>query len=131
MWEVENGEGIGEKWSWSSLLAELGPLVILPDDQDQADLQLYGPVGQRWGDPTAPCPVGSCKLGMFHTGPHTTDPPSHPYQEISAIMNPDADVTKQDLETRCTCRRPAQHLPSCPRYARMTGRSSPDPSDQG
>lgn len=133
VWRTETGGNVGERWGWSALLAELGPLVVLPDDQDPREAELYGPIGQRWGNPAKPCPKDSCLLGIFHVGPHEFAAPAIadarmfdlPAQPFSGEVRIDPN--------QCNCGRPQEHQPDCPRYAWMAGTAepSPTPPDQG
>lgn len=122
--------GLGEIHLWLSLLNDFGPLDVVPLTEEDMEIErLYGPFGQRWGNPDEPCPYiypvnpnWVCSLGVGHIGQHKTREgvfmsswePGDPEGPPTA-----AEVTKEDLETLCTCGRPAQHRPTCPRYKRM------------
>lgn len=100
---------------WWQAVVELGPLH--PVEQDPDDARLYGPIGQRWGDPDRPCWFGfgvdgarPCMLGENHTGPHR--------DQAGAELPPLARLTVNELGadlTPCTCGHPEQHRPECPR----------------
>src|SRR5688500_2202948 len=56
MWEPisrdEYGNRLSTHWYfWYALLAEHGPVTLLPEDVDPEETRLYGPPGARWGDP--------------------------------------------------------------------------------
>lgn len=118
LWECA-ATGVG--WAWPQLLSQFGPVALLPNDEDQEEARLYGPIGQRWGDPTKPCPHGSCRYGMFHIGPHEEADPM--IQDARVLDLPPvrfSGITRDDPDP-CNCGRPAAHLPGCPRRARMAG----------
>lgn len=114
---------------WASLLSD-GPLLLLADDTEPELVRLYGPTDAQWGDPSSPCPYGSCALGLFHIGAHI-DAEGRPLGQA----HPDdiergryaANVTSDDMETFCTCGHPGRHLPTCARYGRMTGAEQATP----
>lgn len=125
MWEREHDGGC---WSWPTLLGDFGPVALLPNDEDPEEARLYGPVGQRWGDPTKPCPHGSCRLGMFHIGPHeSADPEVVDARLFDLPMRRFSGNVRVDPEA-CSCRHPSAHLPTCARYERISGgqETSPD-----
>lgn len=129
-------------WVWVLETFGVAELVELTDDE-HASAELYGPVGMRWADPDGPmCPyaeyVGShdpetpdlrdCALRVGHGGPHRD---THgQVLGLNSIVEGPLNVTPQvAAQTPCTCGRPDQHQPGCPRHHRMshTPTTLPDP----
>jgi len=136
---------------WTDFLFRNGPAELVPlTDQEARDESLYGPYGARWGNPDVPCPytltvpsagtwvtvqgaeiVASgatqstyrhqCALGVGHAGPHRDR-----HDQVLGMTEPSGlsttgRATELDLHTPCTCGRPDQHQPGCPRHARVAG----------
>lgn len=121
----EDGLPLPGVYTWPEILAA-GPLALLPlTEKEMRDAELYGPPGARWGNPDERCPFWGfiCTLGVGHTGPHI-GPDGAPLGETEPDGKPpvNAGITPaQASETPCTCGRPAQHRPGCPRHKRWTG----------
>lgn len=101
---------VDETYSWPYIFASYRRLVVVPEDPEQA--ALYGPIGQRWGNPKIPCGYPDCVLGTGHIGKHKL--PNGIFVEI-----PDAKpgiMSTADLQ--CTCGHPRDHGIECPRNPR-------------
>lgn len=139
-----------DRWHfWYALLASNGPVELLPPDyRSLEEIRLYGPLGQEWGDPNIPCPwrflnakhaeerglppgvkLGDiCVLGIGHVGPHI-DKMGDTLGEVPRTVGiyesaGGASVTREDLDTPCTCKHPERHRPGCARFDRMSGDTS-------
>jgi hypothetical protein len=108
---------------WCEVLAR-GPVTLLPyTAREEALTALYGPPEGRWGDPDTPCPYQGCALGTGHSSWHL-DEDGRPLGVTVGERHHTgftASVTREDLETMCTCGHPARHEPGCARYSRVTG----------
>jgi hypothetical protein len=133
---------VGAELTWPHLIATYGPITLLPlTEQEEKEAALYGPPGQRWGDPYKPCPYVQpgeahnqgtgdewygpaipCRLGVGHTGPHR-DLEGNPLGMTEADgTSVDAGITlAESVQTACNCGHPEQHRPGCPRYAKTSG----------
>jgi hypothetical protein len=95
-----------EPWTWAGLLGLYGRLRLVPlTAEEEATAKLYGPIGERWGDVSQPCPYvgelsttdngqglepyGPCSLRVGHTGPHV-DSQGRPMGQTT--VDPDAPV---------------------------------------
>jgi hypothetical protein len=125
-------------WSWHTFLNIFGPATLAElTEQERASEALYGPIGMRWADPDGPpCPYNEhrgipredqpdeyrpCALRIGHGGPHR-DPAGAVLGEDSTMEGPIAVTPQQAARSLCTCGRPDQHQPGCPRYERMAHR---------
>lgn len=110
----------GEELYWTGyIFDERRGFEVIP--QDPEDARLYGPIGERWGDPTQPCPYTGCVLKLGHIGPHVDAGD----QDISPT---DSDPIKGHNPVPCTCRQPANHQPGCPRFVLARGAIDPTQS---
>lgn len=119
-------EGIPLKLEWAPLLASYGPVYIDAwSDEDLASFKLYGPPGERWGNPDVECSHFACSLGWGHTGLHH-DVNGNPIEAMAADGSEvDAGISPQEAaKTPCTCGHPDRHRQGCPRYARVSGVAS-------
>lgn len=104
------------RYSWPVLLAMKGPLILDPlTATELTEEHLYGPVGQRWGDPNICCPYKRCSYGVGHVGVHR--------DEHGAALGLEHRIDEEihagpDF---CTCGTPARHQPGCPRRDRISG----------
>lgn len=123
MWKREDGKPDLGWFSWAYILERHNRVQLVPlTDAELDDAKLYGPPGQRWGDPNEPCPYQPCALRLQHAGPHIDDE-GNPLAQTEATEDDPTfgRVTRADLAVVCTCGQPGRHLPTCPRYARLTG----------
>jgi len=109
---------------WPDLLAMYGPVTIDEwTDEEKAGFALYGPPGERWGNPALPCSHYACSLGWGHTGLHVNDVTGQPIEPAPADgTTVDAGITPHESSQQpCTCGHPDRHRPDCPRYIRTSG----------
>lgn len=107
----------GAFYAWGALaIEERGHFDVVP--QDPEDARLYGPIGERWGDPTQPCPYTGCALKLGHIGPHVDAGD----QDISPT---DSEPVKGHNPVICTCGHPDNHRPGCPRFVMARGAIDP------
>lgn len=114
----------GRSWGWGEILEHSDVEIVPLTPEEEAEAELYGPPGARWGSIGTPCPYSDCMMWAGHIGPHrdfdgnalgvVDETPMA--ARLSAGISP--HTASQDP---CNCGRPSQHRPGCNRYNRLTG----------
>lgn len=120
---AEGPDATPEVCTWAELLSVVGPLTVNPlTDHEKELARLYGPPGQRWGNPSQECPHYACMLGWGHIPPHI-DAAGEPIGLTEADGTwVNADITPQQAaENPCNCGNPLRHQPGCNRYTKTSG----------